>query len=58
MAFESHESPGYTQTLTAAVRDLHLCHPGKFVTNVVTPSPYVRIHAVASPPTYFPQSPA
>ena len=32
-------SPGDVITLTAAVRDLHLTHPGRFVTDVRTPCP-------------------
>jgi hypothetical protein len=24
--------------LTAAVRDLHICHPGEFITDVLTPN--------------------
>jgi ADP-heptose:LPS heptosyltransferase len=33
------QSPGDIVMLTAAVRDLHLCHPGEFVTDVRTPCP-------------------
>jgi hypothetical protein len=32
-------SPGDIVMLTAAVRDLHRCYPGRFVTDVRTPSP-------------------
>lgn len=30
--------------LTAAVRDLHLCYPGRFLTDVRTPSPELWLH--------------
>lgn len=33
----NHQSPGDIVMLTAAVRDLHLCYPGQFVTDVRTP---------------------
>lgn len=33
------QAPGDIVMLTAAVRDLHLCHPGKFITDVRTPYP-------------------
>jgi hypothetical protein len=36
---QNNQSPGDTLMLTAAVRDLHLCHLRKFVTDVRTPSP-------------------
>jgi ADP-heptose:LPS heptosyltransferase len=42
-------SPGDIVMLSAAVRDLHLCHPGEFITDVRTPcgqlwenNPYIR----------------
>ena len=35
----NHQSPGDVLMLTAALRDLHLSHPGKFVTDVDTPFP-------------------
>jgi hypothetical protein len=41
LILDNHQSPGDTLMLTAAVRDLHLCHPGKFITDVRTPSPEV-----------------
>jgi len=34
-------SPGDVLMLTAAVRDLHLCHPGEFVTDVRTPHKHI-----------------
>jgi hypothetical protein len=37
-------SPGDIVMLTAAVRDLHLCYPGRFVTDVRTPSPELWAH--------------
>lgn len=39
LILENHQAPGDTLMLTAAVRDLHRCHPGKFLTDVRTPSP-------------------
>ena len=33
------QSPGDVLMLTAAVRDLHRCYPGRFLTDVRTPSP-------------------
>ena len=33
------QSPGDIVMLTAAVRDLHRCHPGRFLTDVRTPCP-------------------
>lgn len=38
-------SPGDTLMLTAAVRDLHLTHPGVFQTDVRTPSPALWEHS-------------
>jgi hypothetical protein len=35
----NRQSPGDVLMLTAAVRDLHLSHPGKFLTDVDTPFP-------------------
>ena len=37
--FRSRQSPGDIVMLTAAVRDLHQCYPGKFVTDVRTSCP-------------------
>lgn len=34
-------SPGDIVMLTAAVRDLHACHPGRFLTDVRTPCPHL-----------------
>lgn len=36
---ENQQSPGDVLMLTAAVRDLHLSHPGRFITDVSTPFP-------------------
>ncbi len=36
LILKNHLSPGDIITLTAAVRDLHLTHPGKFITDVRT----------------------
>lgn len=35
----SYQSPGDIVMLTAAVRDLHRCHPGRFITDVRTSCP-------------------
>src|SRR5438105_12580189 len=35
------QSPGDIVMLTAAVRDLHLCYPGEFQTDVRTPCPHI-----------------
>lgn len=40
----SNLCPGDILMLTAAVRDLHLLHPGEFVTDVRTPSPALWDH--------------
>lgn len=40
----SHLSPGDLVMLTAAVRDLHRCYPGRFLTDVRTGSPELWIH--------------
>jgi hypothetical protein len=39
LILKNHQSPGDVLMLTAAVRDLHLAHPGKFLTDVDTPFP-------------------
>lgn len=39
LVLESYQSPGDVLMLTAAVRDLHLGHPGKFQTDVRTSTP-------------------
>lgn len=38
------QSPGDIVMLTAAVRDLHRCHPGRFVTDVRTSCPDLWLH--------------
>jgi ADP-heptose:LPS heptosyltransferase len=40
----SHQSPGDIVMLTAAVRDLHRCHPGRFLTDVRTSCPALWEH--------------
>ena len=37
LIFRNFQSPGDIVMLTAAVRDLHKCYPGRFVTDVLTP---------------------
>ena len=39
LILRNFQSPGDIIMLTAAVRDLHRCHPGKFLTDVRTPCP-------------------
>lgn len=39
LILSNYQSPGDIVTLTAAVRDLHLTHPGKFITDVRTSCP-------------------
>jgi len=39
LILKNHQSPGDIVMLTAAVRDLHAMHPGKFVTDVRTAAP-------------------
>jgi hypothetical protein len=39
LILKNQQSPGDVMMLTAAVRDLHACQPGKFVTDVRTPCP-------------------
>src|SRR5688500_19675075 len=39
LILRNFQSPGDIVMLTAAVRDLHRCHPGQFVTDVRTPAP-------------------
>jgi len=39
LILKNWQSPGDVVMLTAAVRDLHLSHPGQFVTDVRTPCP-------------------
>jgi ADP-heptose:LPS heptosyltransferase len=40
----NHQAPGDIVMLTAAVRDLHACHPGELVTDVRTPCPALWEH--------------
>ncbi|OHE82723.1 MAG: hypothetical protein A2107_08930 [Verrucomicrobia bacterium GWF2_62_7] len=44
LIFKNHLSPGDIVTLTAAVRDLHLSYPGKFITDVRTTCPALWEH--------------
>lgn len=39
LILRNYQSPGDIVMLTAAVRDLHLCYPGQFQTDVRTPCP-------------------
>ncbi len=39
LILRNFQSPGDIVMLTAAVRDLHKCHPGQFLTDVRTPCP-------------------
>jgi hypothetical protein len=39
LILRNRQSPGDVLMLTSAVRDLHLSHPGKFITDVDTPCP-------------------
>ncbi|MBD3407257.1 MAG: ADP-heptose--LPS heptosyltransferase [Candidatus Lokiarchaeota archaeon] len=41
---KNEQSPGDIVMLTAAVRDLHLSHPGKFITDVRTLFPDIWLH--------------
>jgi ADP-heptose:LPS heptosyltransferase len=56
LILRNFQSPGDVIMLTAAVRDLHLCHPGRFQTDVRTPcqalwenNPYVTPLEEADP---------
>jgi hypothetical protein len=42
--FDMHQSLGDAVALTAAIRDLHKAHPGRFATDVRTPFPAVWRH--------------
>ena len=42
--FQNFQSPGDVVMLTAAVRDLHKCYPGRFVTDVRTSCPALWQH--------------
>ena len=44
LVLHQHQSPGDLVMLTAAIRDLHALHPGRFVTDVRTPSPDLWRH--------------
>jgi hypothetical protein len=44
LVLRNRQSPGDILMLTAAVRDLHLSHPGKFLTTVDTPFPDLWRH--------------
>jgi len=44
---ENYQAPGDIVVLTAALRDLHLCHPGEFVTDVRTICPELWDHNVS-----------
>ena len=44
LILRSFQSPGDVVMLTAAVRDLHLAHPGKFLTDVRTSAPALWEH--------------
>jgi ADP-heptose:LPS heptosyltransferase len=39
--FTNYQSPGDVTMLTAAVRDLHRCHPNQFITDVRTACPHL-----------------
>jgi len=39
LILRNYQSPGDAVMLTAAVRDLHACYQGKFLTDVRTPYP-------------------
>jgi hypothetical protein len=39
--FTNYQGPGDIVMLTAAIRDLHICHPGKFITDVRTSSMHI-----------------
>lgn len=44
LILKNFQSPGDIVMLTAAVRDLHRCHPGEFITDVRTPCPDLWTH--------------
>jgi len=44
LILENFQSPGDIVMLTAAVRDLHRCHPGEFLTDVRTSCPEIWRH--------------
>jgi len=49
LILQNHQAPGDILMLTAAVRDLHRCHPGKFLTDVPDAS-WQRMRTIPSPP--------
>jgi hypothetical protein len=44
LILRNFQSPGDILMLTAAVRDLHACYPGRFVTDVRTSCPDLWLH--------------
>ena len=44
LILDNRQSPGDTAVLTAAVRDLHLAHPGQFQTDVRTSADAIWEH--------------
>jgi ADP-heptose:LPS heptosyltransferase len=44
LILSNRQSPGDIVMLTAAVRDLHRCYPGRFITDIRTPSPDLWQH--------------
>lgn len=44
LILRNFQSPGDILMLTAAVRDLHVCYPGRFLTDVRTPCPDLWQH--------------
>jgi len=44
LILRNHQAPGDILMLTAAVRDLHACHPGRFLTDVRTSCPDLWLH--------------
>ena len=60
LIIKQFQSPGDIVMLTAAIRDLHLSHQGKFITDVRTPcgaifehNPYIQTLAEDDPEVYF-----
>jgi hypothetical protein len=44
LILKNFQSPGDILMLTATVRDLHACYPGRFLTDVRTPCPDLWLH--------------
>lgn len=44
LILQNFQSPGDLLMLSAAVRDLHVCYPGRFLTDVRTPCPAIWEH--------------